>query len=102
MDQARTRLIAGSEKVAARGLDVEPINNEVTELRRCVEKVANVRAFLQPKYFPAGCHAGRTSRSTRRRAHQQSPWKRHKYRQIGLAVSIAFDRAFDACHLFET
>ena len=38
LDQARTRFIAVSEKFAARGLDVEPINNQLTELGDALKK----------------------------------------------------------------
>jgi predicted CXXCH cytochrome family protein len=38
LDQARTKFIAVSEKFAARGLDVEPINNQLTELGDTLKK----------------------------------------------------------------
>jgi hypothetical protein len=38
MDQARARFIAVSEKLAAKGLDVEPISNQLTELRDALKK----------------------------------------------------------------
>src|SRR4029079_3636284 len=38
MDAARTRFTAVSEKLAAKGLDVEPINNQLTELGDALKK----------------------------------------------------------------
>lgn len=38
MDQARTESITVSEKLAARGLDVDPINNQLTELGDALKK----------------------------------------------------------------
>jgi predicted CXXCH cytochrome family protein len=87
MDQARTRLIAASEKVAARGLDVEPINNDVTELGDTLKKSRTyVHSFSRNTFQQVampGEQAVQRADVFIGKAHEE-----YKYRQIGLAVSI--------------
>jgi predicted CXXCH cytochrome family protein len=87
MDQARTRLIAASEKVAARGLDVEPINNDVTELGDTLKKSRTyVHSFSRNTFQQVampGEQAVQRADVLINKAREE-----YKYRQIGLAVSI--------------
>ena len=87
MDQSRTRFIAVSEKLAAEGLDVEPINNELTELGDALKKSRTyVHSFsgntFQQVAAPGEQAVQRTDALVNK-AHEE-----YKYRQIGLAVSI--------------
>ncbi len=87
MDQARTRLIAASEKVAARGLDVDPINNDVTELGDALKKSRTyVHSFSRNTFQQVampGEQAVQRADVLINKAREE-----YKYRQIGLAVSI--------------
>ena len=87
MDQARTRFIAVSEKLAARGLDVEPINNELTEITDVLKKSRTyVHSFSQNSFQQVaapGEQAVQRTDALVNNAHEE-----YKYRQIGLAVSI--------------
>jgi predicted CXXCH cytochrome family protein len=87
MDQARTRFIAASEKIAARGLDVEPISNELTELGDALKKSRTyVHSFSQNSFqqiAASGEQAVQRTDALVRKAQEE-----YKYRQIGLAVSI--------------
>jgi doubled CXXCH motif protein len=87
MDQARTRFIAVSEKLAAKGLDVEPINNDVTELTDTLKKSRTyVHSFsrntFQQVAMPGKQAVERTDALVKKASEE------FKYRQIGLAVSI--------------
>jgi doubled CXXCH motif protein len=88
LDQARTRLIAVSEKFAARGLDVEPINNQLTELGDALKKSRTyVHSFSRNTFQQVaapGEEALKRSDALIVKAGQE-----FKFRQIGLVVSIA-------------
>ncbi|HEU5235815.1 MAG TPA: hypothetical protein VFU37_01660, partial [Pyrinomonadaceae bacterium] len=87
MDQARTRLIAASEKVAARGLDVEPINNELTELGDALKKSRTyVHSFSRNTFQQVAAPGEQAVQHTDALVNKAS--EEYKYRQIGLAVSI--------------
>jgi predicted CXXCH cytochrome family protein len=87
MDQARTRFIAVSEKLAAKGLDVEPITNQLTELTDTLKKSRTyVHSFSQNTFQQVampGEEAAKRTDALVNKAHEE-----YKYRQIGLAVSI--------------
>jgi cytochrome c1 len=88
MDQARTNFIAISEKLAAKGLDVEPINNDLTELNDALKKSRTyVHSFsgntFQQVALP-GEQAVRRTDALVNKARDE-----YKYRQYGLAGSIA-------------
>jgi hypothetical protein len=88
MDQARTRFIAVSEKFAARGLDVEPINNELTELGDALKKSRTyVHSFSRNTFQQAAAPGEEAAKRTDALVNKAS--EEYKYRQIGLAVSIA-------------
>jgi hypothetical protein len=88
MDQARTNFIAVSEKLAAKGLDVEPINNDLTELGDALKKSRTyVHSFSRNTFQQAaapGEQAVQRTDALVSKAHQE-----YKYRQLGLAASIA-------------
>jgi hypothetical protein len=87
MDQARTRFIAVSEKLAAKGLDVEPINNDLTELTDTLKKSRTyVHSFSRNTFQQVAAPGEQAIQRTDvlvNKAHEE-----YKYRQIGLAVSI--------------
>jgi ElaB/YqjD/DUF883 family membrane-anchored ribosome-binding protein len=89
MDQARTRFIAASEKIAARGLDVEPISNELTELTDTLKKSRTyVHSFSQNTFQQVAAPGEQAVQRTDVLVNKAS--EEYKYRQIGLAVSIGF------------
>ena len=87
MDQARTNFIAVSEKLAAKGLDVEPINNELTELGDTLKKSRTyVHSFSRNTFQQValpGEEAVKRTDALVNKADQE-----YKYRQLGLAASI--------------
>jgi hypothetical protein len=88
MDQARTRFIAVSEKLAARGLDVEPINNELTELTDTLKKSRTyVHSFSQNTLRQVAMPGEEAAKRTD--ALISKAYEEYKYRQLGLAASIA-------------
>jgi hypothetical protein len=88
MDQARTRFIAVSEKFAARGLDVEPINNELTELNDALKKSRTyVHSFSQNTFQQVAMPGEEAAKRTD--ALISKAYEEYKYRQLGLAASIA-------------
>jgi hypothetical protein len=87
MDQARTRFIAVSEKLAAKGLDVEPINNELTELGDALKKSrAYVHSFSRNTFQQVAKPGEQAVQRTDTLVNKSR--EEYKYRQIGLAVSI--------------
>ena len=87
MDQARTRLIAASEKIAARGLDVDPINNDVTELGDALKKSRTYMHSFSRNTFQQVATPGEQA-VQRADVLINKAREEYKYRQIGLAVSI--------------
>jgi predicted CXXCH cytochrome family protein len=88
MDQARTGLIAVSEKLAAKGLDVEPISNELTELGDALKKSRTYVHSFSRNTFQQVALPGEQA-VQRADALVTKAGEEYKYRQIGLAVSIA-------------
>jgi predicted CXXCH cytochrome family protein len=89
LDQARTRFIAVSEKFAARGLDVEPINNQLTELGDALKKSRTyVHSFSRNTFRQTAAPGEEAVKRTDALITKGS--EEFKYRQIGLVVSIAF------------
>jgi ElaB/YqjD/DUF883 family membrane-anchored ribosome-binding protein len=87
MDQARTRFIAASEKIAARGLDVEPISNELNELTDTLKKSRTyVHSFSRNTFQQVAAPGEQAVQRTDVLVNKAS--EEYKYRQIGLAVSI--------------
>jgi predicted CXXCH cytochrome family protein len=88
MDQARTKFIAVSEKLAARGLDVDPINNQLTELADALKKSRTyVHSFSRNTFQQVAAPGEEAVKHTDALVNKAS--EEYKYRQIGLAVSIA-------------
>jgi hypothetical protein len=88
MEQARTGFIAVSEKLAAKGLDVEPISNQLTDLGDALKKSRTyVHSFSRNTFQQVampGEQAAQQTKTLIERAHEE-----YKYRQVGLAASIA-------------
>jgi len=89
LDQARTRFIAVSEKFAGRGLDVEPINNELTELDDALKKSRTyVHSFSRNTFQQTAAPGEEAIKRTDALVNKAN--EELKYRQIGLVISIAF------------
>ena len=89
LDQARTKFIAVSEKFAARGLDVEPINNELTELGDALKKSRTyVHSFSRNTFQQTAAPGEEAIKRTDALVNKAT--QELKYRQIGLVVSIGF------------
>jgi predicted CXXCH cytochrome family protein len=87
MDKARTGFITVSEKLAAKGLDVEPISNELTELGDALKKSrAYVHSFSRNTFQQVALPGEQAVQRTD--ALVTKAREEYKYRQIGLAVSI--------------
>jgi predicted CXXCH cytochrome family protein len=87
MDHARTNFIAVSEKLAAKGLDVEPINNELTELGDALKKSRTyVHSFSRNTFQQVATPGEQAVQRTDVLVDKAR--EEYKYRQIGLAVSI--------------
>ena len=85
MDQARTNFIAVSEKLAAKGLDVEPISNDLTELGDALKKSRTyVHSFSQNSFQQVAAPGEQAVQHTDALVNNH---EEYKYRQIGLAVS---------------
>ena len=88
MDQARTGFIAVSEKLAAKGLDVDPISNQLTELGDALKKSRTyVHSFSRNTFQQVALPGEQAVQNTD--ALVTKAREEYKYRQIGLAVSIA-------------
>jgi len=89
MDEASKKFHAASEKLAARGLDVEPISNELTELGDALKKSRTyVHSFSRNTFQQAAAPGEEAVK--RADALVNKATEEFKYRQIGLAVSIGF------------
>jgi hypothetical protein len=88
MDQAKGRLITVSEKLAAKGLDIEPINNHLTELTDALKRSRTyIHSFSRNTFEQAaapGEEAIKQADTLVEKARSE-----YKFRQIGLAASIA-------------
>jgi hypothetical protein len=88
LDQARTRFIAVSEKFAARGLDVEPIDNQLTELGDALKKSRTyVHSFSRNTFQQVAAPGEKAVQRTGVLVSKAR--EEYKYRQLGLAASIA-------------
>lgn len=88
MDTAKNNFIAVSEKLAAKGLDVDPINNQLTELTDTLKKSRTyVHSFSRNSFQQValpGEEAAKRAEALVGKARQE-----YKYRQFGLAASIS-------------
>ena len=88
LDQSRSNLITVSEKLAAKGLDVDPINAQVTELTDALkESRTYVHSFSRNTFQQVampGEEAAKKAESLAAKARDE-----YKLRQTGLVASIA-------------
>jgi predicted CXXCH cytochrome family protein len=88
MDEARGNFIAVSEKLAAKGLDVDPINNQLNELNDTLKKSrTHVHSFSRNTFQQVaqpGEEAVQKTDGLIATARQE-----YRFRQMGLAASIA-------------
>jgi predicted CXXCH cytochrome family protein len=88
MDDARNKFAAVSEKLAGKGLDVEPVSNQLTELTDSLKKSrAYVHSFSRNTFQQAALPGEEAVKRTDVLINKAR--EEYKYRQIGLAVSIA-------------
>jgi hypothetical protein len=87
MDDASKKFHAASEKLAAKGLDIEPISNQLTELGDALKKSRTyVHSFSKNTFEQVSAPGEQAAQETEnliRKAREE-----YKYRQIGLVVSI--------------
>lgn len=89
MDKARTTFITASEKLAQRGLDVEPIDNQLNEMTDALKKSRTyVHSFSHAPFQQAAAPGQEAVKQTG--ALVEKARQEYKYRQVGLAVSIAW------------
>jgi hypothetical protein len=88
MDQARNNFIAVSDKLAAKGLDVDPINNQVTELTDALKKSRTYVHSFSRNTFQQIAQPGEEA-TKRADALVSEARHEYKFRQIGLVASIA-------------
>jgi hypothetical protein len=88
MEESRERLTAASEKVAARGLDVEPISNQLTELTDTLKKS---RSYIHSFSRNAFVQVAAPGQEAVRKADEFVTKGREEFktRQAGLVASIA-------------
>jgi predicted CXXCH cytochrome family protein len=87
MDEARNQFTAASEKLAAKGLDIEPISNQLTELGDALKKSRTyVHSFSQNSFQQVALPGEKAVQATD--ALVSKAREEYNYRQIGLAVSI--------------
>jgi predicted CXXCH cytochrome family protein len=88
MDDARTNFGAVSEKLAAKGLDIEPISNQLTELTDSLKKSRTyVHSFSRDTFQQVALPGEEAAKKTG--ALVDKARDEYKYRQFGLAGSIA-------------
>jgi len=88
MDEARNKLGTVSEKLAAKGLDVDPINNQLTELGDALKKSRTyVHSFSRNTFQQVALPGEEAAKRTDGLVSKAS--EEYKYRQFGLAASIA-------------
>ena len=88
MDEARARFTAVSEKLAAKGLDVEPISNQLTELSDALKKSRTyIHSFSRNSFQQIAAPGEEAAKKTDVLIDQAR--EEYKYRQLGLAGSIA-------------
>jgi cytochrome c1 len=88
MEEARKRLTVASERLAARGLDVEQISNQLTELGDTLKKSRTyVHSFSRNTFQQVAASGEDNVRQTDVLINKGR--QEYKYRQIGLVISIA-------------
>jgi len=88
MEDARSSFTAVSEKLAAKGLDVEPISNQLTELNDALKKSRTyVHSFSRNTFQQVALPGEEAAKRTD--ALISKAYEEYEYRQLGLAASIA-------------
>ena len=88
LDQARNQFMAVSEKLAAKGVDVEPINNQVTDLTDTLKKSRTyIHSFSRNSFQQVAAPGEESVKQTNVLVAKARA--EYKYRQSGLAISIA-------------
>lgn len=88
LDEARNNLGAISEKLAAKGLDVEPISNQLTDLTDGLKKSrTHIHSFSRDTFQQVALPAEQAIQNTD--ALVKKAREEYTLRQIGLAASIA-------------
>lgn len=88
MDEARSKFGAISEKLAAKGLDVEPISNQLTELTDSLKKSRTyVHSFSRDTFQQVALPGEEAAKKTEVLVSKAR--EEYTYRQVGLAASIA-------------
>jgi hypothetical protein len=88
MDQAKDRLFTVSEKLAAKGLDVEPINDHLTELTDALKRSRTYIHSFSRNTFEQAAAPGEEAIKQADTLVEKARGE-YKFRQIGLAASIA-------------
>jgi hypothetical protein len=88
LDEARTRLTTAAENLAAKGLDVEPINDQLTEL---TDTLKRSRTYIHSFSHNTFAETAKPGEEAVKRATVlvKSEREEYKFRQTGLAASIA-------------
>jgi len=87
MDEAKNRFTAESERLAAKGLDVEPISNQLTELGDALKKSRTyIHSFAENSFQQVAAPGEESIRKADELVNLARA--EYKYRQAGLAVSI--------------
>ncbi|HET9857224.1 MAG TPA: hypothetical protein VFP99_05260 [Chthoniobacterales bacterium] len=88
MDQARVQVASAAERLAAKGVDVEPISNQLTELGDALKKSRTyVHSFSQNSFQQIAAPGEQSIKKSNELLDQARA--EYRYRQIGLAFSIA-------------
>jgi len=88
MEEARNKFTGVSEKLAAKGLDVEPISNQLSELGDSLKKSrTNVHSFSRNTFQQVAAPGEEAVQRADQLVHKARD--EYKLRQVGLAASIA-------------
>ena len=88
MDQARTRIVGVSEKLAAKGLDVDPIEAQLTDLTDTLKKTRTYVHSFSRNSFQQVAQPGEVA-IQKADSLIANAREEHRFRQVGLAASIA-------------
>lgn len=87
MDQSRENFVAASEKLAARGLDIEPISNQLNDINDALKKSRTyIHSFSQNTFQQVALPGEQAIQRTTELV--AAAREEYRYRQVGLAVSI--------------
>lgn len=87
MEEKRKNFIAASEKIAAKGLDVDPINTQTTELTDALKKSRTyVHSFSRNTFQQVALPGGEAIQKADQLV--ENARREYKFRQTGLAFSI--------------